>query len=181
MMIKCYLNIIIVFIKRIYLFNNFDHKSFLYIHYNYISHMNTTYTQSPIHNWTNMFWGIKKLIGKKIFLIKQQPKLHKMFLIGCLKKFIVFEVMKCMLYIQLECGTYHHPRRLQCVLSRNQRIFRCNVNPRSSFGMSNPERQLWYLHLLTRHCSCNLFAEPTSPKHEYRWKLWGHPVTSSMT
>ena len=47
--------------------------------------------------------------------------------------------------------------------------------------MYNLERQLWYLHLLTRHCPCNLLAERTSPKHEYRWKLWGHPVTSSMT
>ena len=28
-------------------------------------------------------------------------------------------------YIKLECGTwYHHPRRLQCVLSRNLRIFK---------------------------------------------------------
>ena len=44
---------------------------------------------------------------------------------------------------------------------------------RSSFGMYNLEKQLWYLHLLTRLCPCNLFAEPTSPKHEYRWKLWG--------
>ena len=51
---------------------------------------------------------------------------------------------------------------------------------RSSLGMYKLKRQLWYLHLLTRHCPCNLFAEATSPKHEYRWKLWGHPVTSSM-
>ena len=61
----------------------------------------------------------------------------------------------------------------------------CNLEKcyslRSSIGMKNLERQLWYLHLLTRHCPCNLLAEPTSPKHEYRWKLWGHPVTSSMT
>ena len=47
--------------------------------------------------------------------------------------------------------------------------------------MYNLERQLWYLHLLTRHCPCNLLPQPTSPKHEYRGKLWGHPVTSSMT
>ena len=47
--------------------------------------------------------------------------------------------------------------------------------------MYNLERQLWYLHLLTRHCPCNLLPEPNSPKHEYREKLWGHPVTSSMT
>ena len=51
----------------------------------------------------------------------------------------------------------------------------------SSFGMYKLERQLWYWHLLTRHCPCNLLPEPTSPKHEYREKLWGHPVTSSMT
>ena len=49
------------------------------------------------------------------------------------------------------------------------------------FGMYNLERQLWYWHLLTRHCPCNLLPESTSPKHEYREKLWGHPVTSSMT
>ena len=47
--------------------------------------------------------------------------------------------------------------------------------------MYNLERQLWYWHLLTRHCPCNLLPESTSPKHEYREKLWGHPVTSSMT
>ena len=48
-------------------------------------------------------------------------------------------------------------------------------------GMYNLERQLWYWHLLMRHCPCNLLPEPTSPKHKYREKLWGHPVTSSMT
>ena len=47
--------------------------------------------------------------------------------------------------------------------------------------MYNLEKQLWYLHLLTRHCPCNLLQEPNSPKHEYRGKLWGHPMTSSMT
>ena len=47
--------------------------------------------------------------------------------------------------------------------------------------MYNPERQLWYLHLLTKHCPCNLLPQSTSPKHEYRGKLWGHPLTSSMT
>ena len=47
--------------------------------------------------------------------------------------------------------------------------------------MYNLERQLWYLHLLTRHCPCNLLPEPSCSKHEYRGKLWGHPVTSSMT
>ena len=128
---------------------------------------------------------------------------------------------------QLECGTwYHHPRRPQCVLSRNLRIFKvaawhyrcchnlknsciwdnsqyCFLVPRSPskpvmltltcnlekcyslrsvfFCMYNIERQLWYRHLLTRHCPCNLLPESTSPKHEYREKLWGHPVTSSMT
>ena len=60
----------------------------------------------------------------------------------------------------------------------------CNLEKyyslRSSFGMYNLERRLRYLHLLTRHCPCNLLPEPTSPKHEYRGKLWGHPVTSSM-
>ena len=126
--------------------------------------------------------------------------------------------------MKLECGTwYHHPRRLQCVLSRNLRIvkvptwhYRCRHNlknnciwdnmcllvPRSSskpvmltidlqsrnvlfieivFGMYNLERQLSYWHLLTRHCPCNLLPESTSSKHEYREKLWGHPVTSLMT
>ena len=61
----------------------------------------------------------------------------------------------------------------------------CNLETcyslRSSFGMYNLERQLWYLHLLKRHCPCNLLPQPTSPKHEYRGKLWGHSVTSSMT
>ena len=61
----------------------------------------------------------------------------------------------------------------------------CNLEKcyslRSCFGMYNLERQLWYLNSLTRQCPCTLLAEPTSPKHEYRWKLWGHPVTSSMT
>ena len=52
---------------------------------------------------------------------------------------------------------------------------------RSSFDMYNLESQLWYLHLLTRHCPYNLLPEPSSPKHEYRGKLWGQPVTSSMT
>ena len=55
------------------------------------------------------------------------------------------------------------------------------ISLRSSVGMYNLEGQLWYLHLLTRHCPCNLLPQPTSPKHEYRGKLWGHPVTSSMT
>ena len=129
---------------------------------------------------------------------------------------------------KLECGTwYHHPRRLQCVLSRNLRTFKvstwhylchhnlknnciwdnlqyCLLGPRSpskpvmlTFDLQsrkvlfieivsshvsyNLERQLWYWHLLTRHCHCNLLPESTSPKHEYREKLWGHPVTSSMT
>ena len=52
---------------------------------------------------------------------------------------------------------------------------------RSSFDMYNLERQLWYLHLLTKHCPYNLLREPSSPKHEYRGKLWGQPVMSSMT
>ena len=51
-----------------------------------------------------------------------------------------------------------------CVLSRSLRIFKVAT---------------W--HLLTRHCNCNLLPETTSPKHEYRGKLWDHPVTSSMT
>ena len=61
----------------------------------------------------------------------------------------------------------------------------CNLEKcyslRSFFGMYNLERQLWYWHLLTRHCPCNLLPESASPKHEYREKLWDHPVTSSMT
>ena len=57
---------------------------------------------------------------------------------------------------------------------------KCN-SLRSSFGVYNLERQLRYWHLLTRHCPCNLLPEPTSPKHEKIEKLWGHPVTSSMT
>ena len=61
----------------------------------------------------------------------------------------------------------------------------CNLEKwyslRSFFSMYNLERQLRYLHLLMRHCHCNLLPEPTSPKLEYRGKLWGHPVTSSMT
>ena len=60
----------------------------------------------------------------------------------------------------------------------------CNLEKcyslRSSFGMYNQERQLWYLHLLTRQCPWNLLPEPCSPKHEYRGKLWDQPVTSSM-
>ena len=32
-------------------------------------------------------------------------------------------------------------------------------------------RQLRNLHLLTRHCPCNLLPEPTFPKHEYRETL----------
>ena len=44
--------------------------------------------------------------------------------------------------------------------------------------MYNLEGQLWYLHLLTRHCLCNLLPEPTSPKHRYRGNfegtLWRH-------
>ena len=127
---------------------------------------------------------------------------------------------------QLECGTwYHHPRRLQCVFSRNLRFskvamwhYRCRHNLKTNciwdnlqwclsvrksprkpvmltfdlqsrkvlfienvFGMYNLEWQLWYWHLLTRHCPCILLPEPPSPKHEYREKLRGHPVTSSMT
>ena len=61
----------------------------------------------------------------------------------------------------------------------------CNLEKcyslRSSFGMYDLERRLRYWHLLTRQCPCNLLPEPTSPKHEYRGKLWGHPMTSSMT
>ena len=57
---------------------------------------------------------------------------------------------------------------------------KCNLL-RSSLGMYNPERRLQYSHLLTRNCPCNLLLEPTSPKHEYRRQLSGHPVTSSMT
>ena len=51
----------------------------------------------------------------------------------------------------------------------------CNLEKcyslRSSFGMYNLEIQLWYWHLLTRHCPCNLLPEPTSPKHEYKETL----------
>ena len=47
--------------------------------------------------------------------------------------------------------------------------------------MYSLERRLRYLYLLTRHCPCNFLPEPTSTKHEYGGKLWGHPVTSSMT
>ena len=128
---------------------------------------------------------------------------------------------------QLECGTwYHHPRRLQCVLSRNLRILKvatwhywcrhnlknnriwdnlqcCLLVPRSpskhvmltfdlqSWKVLFIEIVLWHVkprktimilwHLLTRHCPCNLLPEPTSRKHEHREKLWGHPVTSTMT
>ena len=61
----------------------------------------------------------------------------------------------------------------------------CNIEKcyslRTSFGMYNLERQLWYLYLLKRYCPCSLLPEPSSPKHEYIGKLWGHPVTSSMT
>ena len=39
---------------------------------------------------------------------------------------------------------------------------------RSSFGMNDLERQLWYWHFLTRHSPCHLLPEPISPKHEYR-------------
>ena len=46
--------------------------------------------------------------------------------------------------------------------------------------MYNLERRLRYLHLSTRHCPCNLLPEHTSSK-EYGGKLWGLPVTSSMT
>ena len=71
-----------------------------------------------------------------------------------------------------------HPVSLWCwPLACN--LERC-YSLRSSFGMYNPERQLRYLHLLTRHCPCNLLTEPISLKHENRGKLWGHPVTSSM-
>ena len=42
--------------------------------------------------------------------------------------------------------------------------------------MYNVGRRLRYLHLLTRHCSCNLLPEPTSTEHEYG----GHPMTPSM-
>ena len=37
------------------------------------------------------------------------------------------------------------------------------------------------MHLLTRHCPRNLLPETSSPKHEYRGKHWGRPVTSSLT
>ena len=42
-------------------------------------------------------------------------------------------------------------------------------------------RRLRYLHLLTRHCLCNLLPEPTSTKHEYGRQFCGRPVTSPMT
>ena len=74
-----------------------------------------------------------------------------------------------------ELSRLHYRWPLTCNLEKRYSL-------RSSFGMYNLERQLWYWHLLTRHCPCNLLPEPTSPKHEYREKLWGrHPVTSSMT
>ena len=61
----------------------------------------------------------------------------------------------------------------------------CNIEKcyslRPSFGMYHPKRRLRYLHLLPRHCPCNLLPEPTSPKHEYRGRLCGLLVTSSMT
>ena len=61
----------------------------------------------------------------------------------------------------------------------------CNLEKgyslRLSFGMYYIERQFLNLHSLTRHCPCNFLPEPTTPKHECRGKLWGHPVTSSMT
>ena len=45
---------------------------------------------------------------------------------------------------------------------------------RSSFGMFNLKRRLRYLHLLTRHCACNLLPGPNPPEHEYRGKIWGY-------
>ena len=72
-----------------------------------------------------------------------------------------------------------HPVSMWCwPLTCN--LEKCN-SLRSPCGMYNLQRQLRYWHLLTTHCPCNLLPEPTSPKHEYREKLWGHPVTSSMT
>ena len=72
-----------------------------------------------------------------------------------------------------------HPVRLWCW------PLTCNIDKcyslRSFLGMYNIERQVWYWHLLTRHCPCNLLPEPISPKHEHREKLWGQPVMSSMT
>ena len=58
----------------------------------------------------------------------------------------------------------------------------CNLEKclslRSSFRMYSLERKLRYLHLLTRHCHCNLLPGPTSPKDEYWEKfeatLWRH-------
>ena len=49
----------------------------------------------------------------------------------------------------------------------------------SSLGIYNLERRLRYLHVLTRHCPCNLLPERASHKHEYRGQLSGHPMTSS--
>ena len=51
----------------------------------------------------------------------------------------------------------------------------------SSLGMYNLERWLRYSYLLARYCPCNLLSEPIFPKHEYRGKLPGHPVTLWLT
>ena len=48
---------------------------------------------------------------------------------------------------------------------------------KSAFGMYNLERQLWYWHLLMRHCSCNLLPEPTYPmniERNFEATLWRH-------
>ena len=90
-----------------------------------------------------------------------------------LKNNCIWDNLQCCLLVPRS-----HSKPVMLTLTCN--LEKCN-SLRSSFGMYNLERQLRYWHLLTRYCPCNLLPEPTSPKHEYREKLWGHPVTSSMT
>ena len=88
-----------------------------------------------------------------------------------ISKIIVFEIICNVAY---ECQD--HPVSLWCW------PLTCNLEKcyslRSCFGMHNLERQLWYWHLLTRHCSCNLL--PGQPflnmniERKFEAPLWLH-------
>ena len=89
-------------------------------------------------------------------------------------KIIVFDIICYVAWYSAAKFTFqlnnHHP------VSLWRWPLTCNLEKcyslRSSFGMYNLERRLRYLHLMTRHCPCNLLPEPTSPKHEYKEELW---------
>ena len=84
-----------------------------------------------------------------------------------ISKIIVFEIICNVAYL-----CQGHPVSLWCW------PLTCNLKKfyllKSSFGMYNLERQLWYWHLLMRHCPCYLPTSPMNMERNFEATLWYH-------